>query len=111
MIDLKRRGLFSTPVALIEIGAQQLADEFLTDSVNLDAIYKSFARRRIDLGQPGGVENFSDLAPTSQPFWESRSGSNMPRSISSATLSVSTSIAITCRVSYMPSSTSSSTLE
>jgi hypothetical protein len=60
MIDLKRRGLFSTPVALMEIGAQQLADA----RCDLQEFRASADRP----GQPVGAKNFSDLAPRAL-FW------------------------------------------
>jgi len=67
-IALKRCGALDGVRRVAEIGAQQLADTFLTDDKLLDELYKLFGARRVDLGRPCGAENFTRKAPPSGPF-------------------------------------------
>jgi len=70
-IELKRAGALDGVRRVAEIGAQQLADTFLTCDKLLDELYGLFGTRRVDLGRPCGAENFSRKAPPSAPFWTS----------------------------------------
>jgi len=70
LIDLKRSGVLDAARRVVEIGAQQLADNFLTAAA-LDELYGLFGRPRIDLGAPVGAENFTAAAPRSTAFWRS----------------------------------------
>jgi SAM-dependent methyltransferase len=70
LIHLKRRGVLDGAGRVVEIGAQQLADNFL-NAGELDEVYQLFGRPRIDLGTPVGQENFTEAAPRSTEFWRS----------------------------------------
>src|SRR5262249_53757665 len=65
----KERGFIGESRRVAEIGAQQLNDEFLCAHELLERVYEVFGRTRINLGNPVGVENFTNLAPSSRPFW------------------------------------------
>ncbi len=54
IIELKRSAALNGMTKVVEIGAQQLASDFL-----------------LDAGHAEGLELQSDLAPSSRPFWES----------------------------------------
>jgi hypothetical protein len=69
LIALKRLGASIRRVA--EIGAQQLADTFLSATDALGELYGLFDREQVDLGKPVGPENFAKLAPSSDRFWRS----------------------------------------
>src|SRR5215510_12843392 len=69
LIALKRRGVSIRRVA--EIGAQQLADAFLSATDTLAELYGLFDRVPVELGTPVGPENFAKLAPSSDKFWRS----------------------------------------
>ena len=70
LIHLKRHGVLDGARRVVEIGAQQLADNFLT-AAELDEVYELFGRPKIDLGAPVGPENFTERAPRSTAFWHS----------------------------------------
>lgn len=70
LIALKRAGALDGATRVAEIGAQQLADTFLT-SPDLPVIYGLFGRDPVSLGQPVGPENFTNNAPSSAAFWRS----------------------------------------
>jgi hypothetical protein len=70
-IALKRCGALEGVRRVAEIGAQQLADTFLTDDKLLDELYGLFGAKRVDIGRPCGPENFTRKAPPSGPFWNS----------------------------------------
>lgn len=68
---LKRSGALEKPARVIEIGAQQLSDDFLQSNDLLDEIYALFGRARSDLGTLVGQENYAEQAPSSRGFWTS----------------------------------------
>ena len=71
LIDLKRRGVTDGFTRVVEIGAQQLADQFLAAGRELDELYALYGVPRIDLGLPVGAEHFAERAPPSRAFWQS----------------------------------------
>jgi SAM-dependent methyltransferase len=57
---------------VIEIGAQQLANNFLEAAESLDALYALFGRKRPVLGSPkSDIRAMAHSAPSSRLFWES----------------------------------------
>jgi SAM-dependent methyltransferase len=70
-IDLKRMGALDGARRVVELGAQQLADQFLEAEASLNDIYKLYAAPRVDLGRPCGQENFTKKAPPASVFWTS----------------------------------------
>ncbi len=68
LIELKRQGAFDEGQRVVEIGAQQLADDFLV-APELGELYDLFDRPLIDLGAPVGRDNFASRAPSSRRFW------------------------------------------
>jgi SAM-dependent methyltransferase len=71
IIDLKSAGKLDRAARVVEIGAQQLADNFLGATDELRELYRLFGREPVDLGAPVGVENFRARAPTARQFWTS----------------------------------------
>ncbi len=69
--ELKRSGLIDRGGRIAEIGQQQLSDEFLCANELLAEVYQLFEAPRVDLGNPVGVDNFTDSAPLSRLFWQS----------------------------------------
>jgi hypothetical protein len=76
LIELRRCGaldrskLRNAP-RIVEIGSQQLSDNFLRSNDLLDEVYQMFGRDRPHLGEPVGPENFTEAAPASRTFWQS----------------------------------------
>ena len=74
---LKREGLIGRPGAVVEIGAQQLANNFLRAQADVHALGKLFGvSATIPLPAPveegfahGGLEHLSAQAPPSREFW------------------------------------------
>jgi hypothetical protein len=66
--DLKRAGLIGAN-QLAEIGCQQLSDEFLPATDQIEEVYGLFGKPLIDLGHPVGWDNFTNFAPPSRQFW------------------------------------------
>jgi SAM-dependent methyltransferase len=71
LVELKRSGALDGCSRVVEIGAQQLADSFLTADDLLTDLYRAFDRPRVDLGSPVGPEHFSKRAPAARAFWQS----------------------------------------
>lgn len=77
MIELRRRGAVGDGGSVIEIGAQQLANNFLRQHELLSQCYALFDRMRTELGAPiasRAVNQLEELAednPTSRHFWQS----------------------------------------
>lgn len=77
MLGLKRAGTIERLTQVIEIGAQQLSNEFLHASSKLDELYHLYGRPRIQLGDGdyqgmrGSIEHQPADAPASRLFWES----------------------------------------
>jgi hypothetical protein len=77
LASLKRRGALDGFSEVVEIGAQQLAPNFLRDLPALDELYTLFGKACPELGQPGdagridGIERLPDNAPSSRLFWQS----------------------------------------
>jgi hypothetical protein len=69
LIELKRGGFLAEATKVVEIGAQQLADSFLTSDGLLDEIFGLFGRSRPDLGKPHGNFLMAEDAPPSRLFW------------------------------------------
>lgn len=77
IIDLKRSGALTHMTKVIEIGAQQLSNEFLRNEPLLKEACALFGQpvvpqlgTPIDAGRAGALELQSEHAPPSQPFWE-----------------------------------------
>jgi hypothetical protein len=70
-VELKRSGRIEGAKRVVEIGSQQLADDFLQSDAFLDELYGLFGRPRADLGRPVGAEHFTERAPAAEPFWSS----------------------------------------
>jgi hypothetical protein len=71
LVELKRSGAIDGFTRVIEIGAQQLADSFLTADDLLSEVYSLFGKDRVQLGVPSGDGNFIKAAPSSRLFWQS----------------------------------------
>jgi SAM-dependent methyltransferase len=71
IIDLKRVGALDGAKRVVEIGAQQLADNLLEASDDLRELYRLFDRQPANLGAPVGVDNFAARAPAARTFWTS----------------------------------------
>jgi hypothetical protein len=71
IIDLKSAGKLDHATRVVEIGAQQLADNLLEATDELRELYRLFGREPVDLGAPVGVENFRARAPAARLFWTS----------------------------------------
>jgi hypothetical protein len=69
LLELKHRGLLSFGARVIDIGEQQLTDQFLIAHEKLSLLYRAFDVERIDLGRPVGSENFTQQAPLARSFW------------------------------------------
>ena len=69
LIELKRGGHLAEATKVIEIGAQQLADSFLTSDGLLEEVFALFGRSRPDLGKPHGSFLMAEDAPSSRRFW------------------------------------------
>ncbi len=69
LIELKRGGHLNEATKVIEIGAQQLADSFLTSDGLLEEVFALFGRSRPDLGKPHGSFLMAEDAPSSRRFW------------------------------------------
>lgn len=75
---LKAKGIISKPMAVIDIGAQQLANDMLKDKDKITRLGKEFGIKSfIDLPAPlptviieGGKEHLSESAPYARIFWE-----------------------------------------
>lgn len=70
-IELKRSGRIDGAARVVEIGSQQLDDEFLQSDDLLSEAYSLFGRPRAHLGEPVGRENFTEKAPPAAAFWSS----------------------------------------
>lgn len=70
LIDLRRRGHVADNARVIEIGSQQLSDDFL-EADELDELYGLFGRARPELGASQASEKLRDDAPAARPFWTS----------------------------------------
>jgi SAM-dependent methyltransferase len=70
LIALKTSGALDGAKRVIEIGAQQLANNLL-EAAELDEVYRLFGRPRVDLGAPVAVDQFARSAPSSRRFWTS----------------------------------------
>jgi SAM-dependent methyltransferase len=71
LVELVQRGYIGPGCRVAEIGEQQLSDEFLTADDLLAPLYGLMGRDRPNLGSAVGIENFTDRAPPSAPFWRS----------------------------------------
>jgi hypothetical protein len=77
LADLNRRGILENFTEVVEIGAQQLAQNFLRDTGSLDYLYGALHKTRpflgdaIDAGLIDGIERLPDEAPSSKQFWQS----------------------------------------
>jgi hypothetical protein len=75
--ELKRRGALDRCSSVIEIGAQQLSNNFLQDNDLLSRCCALFGKEKTSLGSPiesktvDGVEQLADGNPTSRQFWQS----------------------------------------
>ncbi len=76
LVDLKRRGALETNLTVIEIGAQQLSNDFLRSTTLLDELYGRFQKPKpdfgpvMDAGLVDGMEGQADDAPMSRVFWD-----------------------------------------
>ena len=76
-LDLKKRGVFIGSPAVIEIGAQQLSNDFLRSTDLISEAFSTFGRSPIPLGEPvesdviNGIEQQSEKNPSSREFWKS----------------------------------------
>jgi hypothetical protein len=57
LLDLKSHGLLGFGARVVDIGEQQLTDQFLVAHEKLNRLYRAFKVERIDLGKPVGIEN------------------------------------------------------
>lgn len=77
LAGLKRRGALDNFTRIVEIGAQQLTNNLLLNTVGLDDLYKAMGKTRPCLGSPkyagttDGIDLLHDDAPSSRQFWES----------------------------------------
>jgi SAM-dependent methyltransferase len=77
LVSLKRRGISESFNKVVEIGAQQLSNDFLRADGLLDEIYLAYGQQRPILGQPidegfvSGIEHQSERNPSSRFFWSS----------------------------------------
>jgi hypothetical protein len=77
LIDLKRRGALEGDNSVIEIGAQQLSNDFLRSTRLLDELYGLFGKTKPDFGSVmdagfvDGLEAQAEDAPSSRAFWKS----------------------------------------
>jgi hypothetical protein len=75
LLALKQRGLIEGTRRVVEIGAQQLSNEFLRSDGLLDELFQRFEKLRPDLGVPiktavvEGIELMHDHNPSSRDFW------------------------------------------
>ena len=77
IIDLKRADALIDATRIVEIGSQQLSNDFLRADAQLKEVFELFGRPAVPrLGEPiavgylGGLELQSANAPPSQLFWE-----------------------------------------
>ena len=78
MIRLRQGDFIATPGAVIEIGAQQLSNEFLRARDRMEFLGRLFGvTTKLDLPVPqaaeivdGGVEPLPETAPMARQFWE-----------------------------------------
>ena len=68
LIELKRSGALNGAKNIIEIGAQQIADNLMI-APELPEAYELFNCRMPPVLEPVGGSNFTDSAPNSLPFW------------------------------------------
>ena len=77
LCELKARGAFDRSASVVEIGAQQLSNDFLRNHARLSECYKLFDKVEPVLGVPiesdivHGLEHLSQAAPPSRHFWRS----------------------------------------
>lgn len=77
LVELKRRGALEGQSAVIEIGAQQLSNDFIRSTELLDELYSLYGRTKpdfgptLDAGFVDGLEAQADDAPSSRVFWKS----------------------------------------
>jgi hypothetical protein len=71
LINLKKAGAIDGFTRVVEIGAQQLADNVLDSTETLDTLFSLYGCPRPDFGKPVGEKNFANLAPSSRDFWTS----------------------------------------
>jgi hypothetical protein len=77
LVELKRKGAVRSGGRVIEIGAQQLANNFLRQNDLLSECYMLFERPRVELGETtetrtaNNVEELAASNPDSRHFWRS----------------------------------------
>jgi hypothetical protein len=78
LIRLREKGYLEKPTSVIEIGAQQLANDFLRARERREYLGRLFGvTKKLDLPPPkesyivaGGEEHLPETAPPARPFWE-----------------------------------------
>ena len=76
LAELKQRSALDGFSTVIEIGAQQLANELLRDTSSTDHLFDLFGQPHRQLGTPNfqgmvnGQEHLPEDAPSSRPLWE-----------------------------------------
>jgi hypothetical protein len=78
LVRLHEGGYLTTPTSVIEIGAQQLANDFLRAQDRREHLGRLFGvTKKLDLPPPqetyiveGGAEHLPESAPLARPFWE-----------------------------------------
>jgi hypothetical protein len=71
LYEFTRKGWARPGQNVIEIGAQQLANNFLEAAEKLDSLYALFGRKRPALGSAkGDIRAMAHSAPSSRLFWE-----------------------------------------
>jgi hypothetical protein len=68
LIELQQKGAFNGGKCVMEIGAQQISDSLMI-APELKEAYRLFGCMSPLPMKPVGVENFTNLAPSSAPFW------------------------------------------
>jgi hypothetical protein len=77
LCELKKRGVLEGLASMIEIGAQQLSNNFLGHHDCLSECYSLFGKTKLQLGVPvesntaDGVEQLAETNPASREFWRS----------------------------------------
>lgn len=69
LIELKRSGALDGAKRVVEIGAQQVADNMILSPL-LPEVLDAFRASRRYCPSPAGVCNFTHSAPPARPFWE-----------------------------------------
>jgi hypothetical protein len=68
LIELKRSGALDRARTIIEIGDQQISDDFIL-APELGDLCRLFQCEKPQFLRPVGKENFANLAPSPAPFW------------------------------------------